>query len=264
MRFPVVRGLIARRILVNYRVDPSVLASTLPRPFRPKLHRGHGMAGICLIDLREIRPRFVPRWFGIASKNAAHRVAVEWDEGPIVREGVYIRRRDTSSRLNAFAGGRVFPGIHSHASFSVMETPEHVEVAVLSDDGVTRVSVVADLADGLPSTSSFGSIGEASSFFEAGALGYSATPDPTRFQGLELRCANWRVESLAVSSVSSSYFDDPAAFPAGSVQFDCALLMRGIQHEWLGHADLCEETLSSPFGNRGPLSAGSAGTPRAT
>jgi hypothetical protein len=109
MRLPLIRGVIDRRILVNYRVDPAVLAATLPPPFRPKLHRGYGMVGICLIRLRGVRPRFVPSWLGISSENAAHRSAVEWDEGGRVREGVYIRRRDTSSRLNALAGGRVFP-----------------------------------------------------------------------------------------------------------------------------------------------------------
>ena len=55
MRIPVVRGVIDRRILVNYAVDPEVLARTLPAPFRPKLHRGLGLAGICLIRLRDVR-----------------------------------------------------------------------------------------------------------------------------------------------------------------------------------------------------------------
>jgi hypothetical protein len=56
---------------------------------------------------------------------------------------------------------------------------------------------------------------------------------------MELRCPNWKVEPLAVESVSSSFFDDPALFPRGSAQFDCALLMRNIEHEWHGHPDLC-------------------------
>jgi hypothetical protein len=51
MRLPVIRGVIDRRILVNYRVAPEVLAKTLPPPFRPKLYNGHGVAGICLIRL---------------------------------------------------------------------------------------------------------------------------------------------------------------------------------------------------------------------
>ncbi|GAC1475299.1 MAG: DUF2071 domain-containing protein [Isosphaeraceae bacterium] len=239
MRLPVIRGVIERRILVNYRVDAEVLASTLPAPFRPKLHRGQGMAGICLIRLRGVRPKGFPSWLGVSSENAAHRTAVEWDENGTVREGVYIRRRDTSSRLNALAGGRVFPGIHSHARFTVQETESHFEVALRSDDGGASLSLVGDRTSDFPSSSVFGSLAEASAFFQAGSLGYSATPDPRRFQGLELSCERWHVEPLAVTSVHSHFFDDRALFPAGSVAFDCALLMRGIEHEWLGKSDLC-------------------------
>lgn len=248
MRFPVVRGIIDRRILVNYRVDPAVLQPMLPQPFRPKLHRGRAMVGICLIRLRAVRPRFVPAWMGISSENAAHRTAVLWDEGGITREGVYIRRRDTSSWMNALGGGRVFPGIHSHARFTVRESGDRFEVALRSDDGATDVAVAGDVADRLPSSSIFGSVDEASAFFRAGSLGYSATPDPRRFQGLELRCDTWRVEALQVSHVRSSLFDDREMFPAGSIAFDCALLMRDLAHEWHGQPDLCcateEETCS--------------------
>src|SRR4051812_10887646 len=78
MQIPVIRGVIDRRILVNYRVDPDVLARLLPSPFRPKLVKGVGMAGVCLIRLKHIRPRFLPAFLGISSENAAHRIAVEW------------------------------------------------------------------------------------------------------------------------------------------------------------------------------------------
>jgi uncharacterized protein YqjF (DUF2071 family) len=239
MRLPALSGVIDRRILVNYRVEPAVLAPTLPPPFRPKVRRGYGIVGICLIRLRAVRPRFLPAWLGYSSENAAHRIAVEWDDGSQVREGVYIRRRDTNSWLNALAGGRVFPGIHSHARFTVHESGPHYEVAMQSDDRVTSVSLVGDITDRLPDGSLFGSLEEASAFFQAGSLGYSATPDPRRFQGMELRCHRWQVEPLAVSAVRSSYFDDRSVFPVGSIEFDCALLMRGIEHEWHGKPDLC-------------------------
>jgi hypothetical protein len=239
MRIPVIHGVIDRRILVNYRVAPEVLARQLPAPFRPRLVHGQGMVGICLIRLREVRPAGLPAWLGIRSENAAHRAAVEWEEDGVLREGVYIRRRDTSSRFNTLVGGRVFPGIHHHAHFRVHETVDHFDVALDSDDGATHLSVVADLASRLPPTSAFASVDEASRFFQGGAMGYSATPEPERFQGLELRCHTWQIEPLAVRSVTSSYFDDRALFPEGSIQFDCALLMRGIVHDWLGHPDLC-------------------------
>jgi hypothetical protein len=194
MRIPVIHGVIDRRILVNYRVKPEVLARFLPAPFRPKIIRGWGMAGICLIRLKGVRPKFVPGFLGIRSENAAHRVAVEWDDNGTVREGVYIPRRDTSSRLNTLAGGRLFPGIHHHARYDVEETAERFHVAFRSDDGTAHVKVTGHLADSLPESSVFRTKEEASEFFRGGSLGYSATPDPEKFQGLELRCHEWHVE----------------------------------------------------------------------
>jgi hypothetical protein len=197
------------------------------------------MVGICLIRLKRVRPAFFPSWLGISSENAAHRMAVEWEDAGTVREGVYIPRRDTSSRLNAWAGGWVFPGLHSHARFTVEETADRYRVALRSDDGVTRLSVRGRRADRLPATSVFRSAEEASAFFRAGSLGYSSTGEPGRFQGLELRCLDWRVEPLEVDEVRSSFFEDGSLFPKGSIALDCALLMRGVEHEWHGRPDLC-------------------------
>ena len=146
MRIPALHGVIDRRILVNYRVNPDVLQAVLPPPFHPKLVRGVAIAGICLIRLRGIRPTFVPSWLGISSENAAHRMAVEWQDATgRHREGVYIPRRDTSSRLNSLAGGRLFPGVHHHARFTVHETADRFEIALRSDDDGMHLKVRANL-----------------------------------------------------------------------------------------------------------------------
>ncbi|HEY3967025.1 MAG TPA: DUF2071 domain-containing protein [Planctomycetaceae bacterium] len=239
MKIPVIRGVIDRRILVNYHVDLGVLASLLPAPFRPKVIRGAGMVGICLIRLKQLRPSWLPARLGISSENAAHRAAVDWDDHGVVREGVYVRRRDTNSWLNSLAGGRLFPGIHHHARFTVEESADRLAVALRSDDEVTSMSVRSRRGDRLPTSSVFRSLEEASTFFQAGSLGYSATSDPARFQGLELRCQKWRVEPLDVEEVCSSFFDDVSQFPKGSIEFDSALLMRNIEHEWHGRSALC-------------------------
>ena len=92
---PVLAGVVDRRLLINYSVDPGVIAAILPRPFRPQLVRGRAVAGICLIRLRNMRPAGLPSWIGLTSENAAHRVAVEWDGPDGIRNGVYIPRRDS-------------------------------------------------------------------------------------------------------------------------------------------------------------------------
>jgi len=239
MKIPTVSGIIDRRILVNFHIDPSVLAPLLPSPFTPKIINGYAIGGICLIRLKKIKPKSIPLVCGISSENAAHRFAVEWSVDGKTQEGVYIPRRDTDSYLNSLLGGRLFPGVHNHAKFNVRETATNYSVSMRSCDGTTSISVDTTVTPDLHEDSVFSNLGAASDFFEAGSLGYSKTSDPNRFDGLELKCQNWQVSSLKTISVSSSYFDDKTKFPAGSIQFDSALLMLQIQHEWESHADLC-------------------------
>jgi hypothetical protein len=239
MRIPIIRGTIDRRILVNYRVAPDALAAVLPEPFRPQVVKGFGIAGVCLIRLTRIRPRYVPGLLGVSSENAAHRIAVEWEAGDATRTGVYIPRRDTSSRLNTLAGGRLFPGVHRRAHFRVAEHAGRYEVAMESHDGKARLCFDGCVASALPAGSVFGSIDEASAFFQRGSLGYSPKSKPGSFDGLELRTCDWHMEPLAVEHVDSSFFSDRNVFPDGSVRFDSAFLMRGIAHEWHAAKSLC-------------------------
>ena len=238
MKLPVIAGVIDRRILVNYQVDPEVLARILPAPFRPKLVRGTGLAGICLIRLKGVRPRGLPAWVGISSENAAHRTSIEWDDAGVTHEGVFVRRRDTDSRLNTLAGGRIFPGVHHHGRFDVLENAEQLRVAFRSDDAAVLVSVDARPSDRVPATSVFRSLDEASAFFQAGSLGYSVSQDEGCFQGLELRCPVWHMTPLEMAAVQSSYFADKTIFPRGSVRYDSAFVMRDVQHEWHARPDL--------------------------
>jgi len=225
-------GIIDRRMLVNFRVRPDALSKLLPPYFRPKLVNGWGVAGICLIRLKDIRPRGFPAACGLTSENAAHRIAVEWDEDGIIREGVFIPRRDTSSVLQVFAGGRLFPGVHHVADFVAIEAHDNFELRMRSHNGAAWVELRARRGSQIPDTSIFPSLVEASEFFARGSIGYSATQNPNCCDGLELHTSRWHVEPLEVQSVKSSFFDDANRFPDGTVHFDCALLMRNIEHEW--------------------------------
>lgn len=232
MALPVVRGVIRRRVLVNYRVRPEVVRTLLPPPFEPKTVAGWGMAGICLIRLAELRPRGVPAALGLSSENAAHRIAVVWGHGDTRREGVFVRRRDTSAWWNVVAGGRLFPGVHHRADFDVQETPERLRLALQSRDGVTRVTVAGAPASSLPPSSVFGSVGEASRFFELGSCGYSPGNVRGCFDGLELRTQQWNVAPFEITELSSTFFESRELFPEASVEFDNALLVRNVPHEW--------------------------------
>lgn len=231
MKIPTIKGVIDRRILINYQVDKEVLERYLPKPFMPKLIHGKGIAGVCLIRLKEIRPKGFPKQVGISSENGAHRIAVQWHENNELKEGVYIPRRDTSSKMNAIAGGKVFPGVHHLADFTVKEKEAKYEVAFVSEDR-TSLAIKATETKIWNEKSIFENLQEVSDFFENGAVGYS--PNGSCYDGLELKAYHWSVSLLDVSYVNSSFFNDTTIFPKGSVTFDNALLMKNIEHEWIG------------------------------
>jgi hypothetical protein len=252
MKLPTLAGVIDRRILLNYRADAGVVARQLPAPLWPKQVDGYAMVGICLIRLRALRMAGMPEWAGLTSENAAHRIAVEWEEDGVTREGVYVRRRDTSSALSACAGGRLFPGEQHRARFTVQEEADRFYVALVSEDHEMALSVRARIADGFPADSVFRDLEAASEFFRRGAVGYSPGA-AGKLESMELRCQTWDVEPLAVEDVRSSVYDDPALFPPGSIRFDNALLMRGMRHEWRSGADLrCPTTESASRLARSP------------
>jgi hypothetical protein len=238
MRLPTIRGVIRRRILANYRVDPSVMQRHLPDRFRPKLHAGYAVAGLCLIRLEHIRPKPAPEVLGLNSENAAHRVAVEWDEEGATREGVFILRRDTGSSLSHLLGGRLFPGEHHKAAFCVEETAQHIFLSMKSEDGEIALEIDGSVTEEIPEGSIFSALADASAFFEVGSVGYSVTHDPHRLDGLRLETKEWSVQPLALTQVHSTYFSDPIRFPTGSIAFDHALIMRNIEHEWHSVDDL--------------------------
>ncbi len=248
MKIPAITGIIKRRVLVNYRVHPEIAHAVLPPPFRPKTHDGYAIAGICLIRLEEIRPKGLPSFAGVWSENCAHRIAVQWEDATgAPKEGVFIPRRDTNSRINSIAGGRIFPGVHHLSTFTVNDHWKRICVRVAAPDfSSPLVDVAFEEADHFTPGSAFASLEESSRFLESGCLGYSSRDDSCTLDGLSLKVPDWKVSPLNAIYVRSAYFDDRSIFPPGSITFDHALLMRDTAHEWHSEPQLDSAEKSEP------------------
>lgn len=226
-----VRGTIRRRILVNFRVDPEIAQRRLPDGFVPKLSAGYAVAGVCLIRLEHERPSRMPALIGLSSENAAHRFGAYRIDGDAREDCVYIARRHSGSLLNVALGGRVFPGEHYPARFRVHDAGGLIDLSMSAPDGF-GVDLRARRAVSMPAASVFTSVADASSYFRGGSLGYSETRTGTSLDALCLATSRWEVAALDVAFVRSSYFDDQGLFPRGTIEFDSALLMTDIEHEW--------------------------------
>ncbi|MBN9155315.1 MAG: DUF2071 domain-containing protein [Microbacterium sp.] len=219
-------GTIERRLLVTYRLDPAVARPLLPTGLRPHIVDGSAVAGICLIRLGHVRPAWAPSGFGLRTENAAHRIAVEWDEASGVRTGVYIPQRHSASWLPVAAGGRVFPGVHRRARFDILESADRIRVRMTASD--TRIVADVALTEGWAS-SLFPTLDHASEFFRTGSVGWSPARDGRTLEGLHLETDRWEVAAGLPLTVASSYFD---SLPAGAATLDHVLVMRDIPMRW--------------------------------
>lgn len=229
---PTLEGVIARRLLVNFRVSPDVAQKLLPEPLALQTQNGFAVAGICLIRLEHIRPKGLPAALGLASENMAHRIAVRYPSGDGLREGVFIWRRETDQRLVTLLGGRLFPGVQHPAAFAVEDTGDCIEMQITTERGESNVTLTAAPADGWVPTPLFATLEEASAFFEKGDCGFSCGLHAEVLEGMRLETNYWNARPLKIHRLHTAFFEDAARFPRGSLTFDSALLMRGIPHEW--------------------------------
>lgn len=229
---PVMEGIIARRILLNWWVEPEVAQRLLPAPFEPALVNGLAVAGICLLRLEQLRPTGMPAALGITTESYAHRIAVRYPATDGWRDGVYIWRRDTDSFFTRLLGGRLFPGVHGDAEFQVDEGEGALAMNVFSREGGADVSFRALTEARWQWSLLFPRFTDVCSFFERGSRGFSCRLDGQGVEGMEMRTTQWKVSPLAVQDVRSAFFEDRQRFPRGSCGFDSAAIMRGIPHTW--------------------------------
>ncbi|HVH98593.1 MAG TPA: DUF2071 domain-containing protein [Enhygromyxa sp.] len=232
MHLPTLEGLIRRRILVNFRIDLEVARTLVPEPLELDVHGGWAHAGICLIRLEQIRPTCSPIEIGIASENVAHRFAVTRPGEP-PQSGVFVPRRDTDNLLNRIAGGRLFPGRHGRARFVVddaLRDGGDLALSIHGEDGLA-ITVRGRPTKAWPSTSVFEALDQASAFYSRGVRGWSPN-GRGELEAVDLCISQWRCTAFELDALHSSYFADTERFPAGSVEFDHALFMQDIQHEW--------------------------------
>lgn len=116
------------------------------------------------------------------------------------------------------------------AKFNVEEVDGNYAISFKSSDN-TSITIEAKKSESFNPNSIFQNLSTVSDFFENGRVGYSPN-GKTKFDGMWLKTDQWKVEALEVKSVSSSFFDNENDFPKESVQFDNALLMTNVEHEW--------------------------------
>jgi hypothetical protein len=229
---PTLEGVIRRRVLLNFRTDPSVVAPLLPGPLEVLTYSGFAIVGVCLIGMEQLRPKGLPGVLGLSSENMAHRIAIRYPTSHGMQDGVFIWRRETDQCLVTLLGGRLFPGVHQRADFTIDDIGDRLSMNVRTEHGQADVCFEASQATGWEQGSVFPNFEDAVEFFRRGDCGFSCSLRAGRLDGLRLKTLRWEMSPLQVTGLYSAFFQDGKRFSSDLIQFDCALLMRGIPHEW--------------------------------
>ena len=214
---------IEHRLLVNFAADPAVAARLVPAPFEPEFVDGAAILGLCAVRLRSPRPAGLPA-IPMRADGTAHRIAVVHRETG--KRAVWVPLRHTSSRIAAITGGRLVAGVQHPGRFVVRSAPGAVSVRVQAPDLDVRVTV--EPTDALVSRR-FADMDAISAFFHDAPVAYSRNRSGDAAEGLRLHTTGWSIGPARLVEFHSSFLD---ALPAGSLELDSVLLMRGVPALW--------------------------------
>lgn len=229
MRMPKLATTIDRRLFVTYRLDPELLDGILPPGFEPEVINGKAVAGICLIRLAHMRPKWFTPDLGFTVENVAHRIAIRYtDEAGDHRSGVFIPERHTSSKLAAGVGSALLPGIYKGGKFEVQEDETSFDIEMRGKELAVEVKAQV-VAPTLWRSELFPSVDVASDFYRLAPIAISPAPSGPKFETLELATETWAVDPVRIDELRSTFYD---RMPQDRIELDHALVMRKIQATW--------------------------------
>lgn len=224
---PAIRGVVERRILVNYRVDVETLDTVLPEPFRGREagESGKGIGSLCFMRINDARLRFTPKSTGVSVETMTHRISAERENNGETEHCVYVPRRDVSSEFCAAVGRSALPTDLNCADFRVEERNGVFRIRVDCGEEYAGVEAHETESNEVEGGSVFDSIESASEFFCEAGVRYS--PSGERYDSIEFCPREFKMKPVKVKELQSSYFER-----LEGAELDSAFSMEDIEHEW--------------------------------
>ncbi len=231
------RANLDRVILLVYRVPPREVEHFLPAPLAARELSGQALGAVLLARRRVLSARFL-RKSSAGIQFAVHYLNVVDARHGKTRHDVFVVRRDTSSRLDAWIdhhGPRNRPHL---ARFDGHETGPGISLEVTSNDRRMHVCVTGHLTSQLPAQSVFLNTDQACDFLRDGLvrLGIVGRHRPGVAQAAAGLC---RLVPLCVTRAESSIFGaGPSAIGSGA-RLDSAFWLQSVEFAWHTQQQLC-------------------------
>ena len=179
-------GVVRRRFLVSYAVEPSLLSTKVPPGAELSTHNGFAWVSACFVELADMRPSFVPKGLGSGFYYLIHRTRARlpYPDGSL-RESVLVLEANMNKPFLALLG-RMTTGVQFRVrEIAFVEKNDGWELSMMTEGSVLYHARIPRLSIGesLPESSMFESASHADRFLlgvsyggEWGQIEGSASP----------------------------------------------------------------------------------------
>ena len=245
---PSIYGQLMDRYLFNFRIDPDVLESHLPRLkwLKPRIVNGSGVVSFCLLRLQGVTLWPLPSALGFDTISCAYRCAVVDNSGASPEPSVYVLGRNTNLPIASRFGSVLFSGAMKMIRTSIKDTPSFTDIHASYLDGQSLFSARVGPAKNTKMDSRlFGSLDSFVEFIKGGASSFTPSTRVNRYSRVDLTEDSSYYEAID-AVVDHSWLD--TAWPGAGMVFDSAFRAGGGRYrlKYLGSvpAELKKDLLS--------------------
>jgi uncharacterized protein DUF2071 len=236
MRFPKhpfpVRTVFRRCLLVNFAVEPSLLAGALPPSIEPDVHKGRAFLSVVVGQMERMRPAGVPRALGITYNQIVYRAVVRCSG----ERGVHFLRSDADSRMMS-AFGNLMSFFRFHRSLIAFRSHD----GVLDLDVTTSSRIPGDIhatftvgapSSTLPGTSAFSTVEEAKHWLVELFVAFDRTPGSANIDLVRIRRGEWDVRVVEDLRGDYGFMTAGAPFTPETARLDSIFLVGDVPYYW--------------------------------
>jgi uncharacterized protein YqjF (DUF2071 family) len=226
------RTLFRRCFLVNFAVDPVVMAACLPTGLEPDLHADQAWLSIVIAEMERMRPAFLPAALGFTYNQVVYRAVVRKGDG----RGVYFLRSDADNRLISLAGDLL-------TFFRFHYTPMEFRRAAgcISCDLAPAPAEAADIhatydlrtaSRTLPAESAFADLPQAQQFLVELYTAFGRTPLTEEILRVRIKRGDWQIAVVQDRRGHYRFMQDGPLFPPGSTRLDSIFYVKQLPYYW--------------------------------
>jgi hypothetical protein len=221
-------------LVLTFAYPQELLQPLLPPGLVLDTYKGFGFLAIAMVQTTNLRPAFLPAFFGQDFFLSGYRIFTRLDQGAGSIRGLRILRSDTDKRLMVFSGNLLTHYGYQYCAAECKEQAGELHVKITTPGGNADLEVSADLAHTparLPKGTPFVDLNDARRF--AGPLPYtfdyeSETSSIIMIRGFR---ENWNPRPVQVNVIKCNFLNSKPFCQASPVLAN-AFHLQNVPYRW--------------------------------